>query len=124
MKITDELSAPTPTSPRNRCPHAVRGNAELLVLDELGASKPHPWVLDVLYSLLNTRYNRKKNHGGHLQLRRRASSLAVGRARDRLEDRIELPAAQPSLRDVPDGAPARETTSARTILGTRIRSRF
>jgi DNA replication protein DnaC len=35
-------------------------DAELLVLDELGASKPHPWVLDVLYNLLNTRYNRKK----------------------------------------------------------------
>jgi DNA replication protein DnaC len=34
--------------------------AELLVLDELGASKPHPWVLDVLYHLLNTRYNRKR----------------------------------------------------------------
>jgi DNA replication protein DnaC len=34
--------------------------AEVLVVDELGASKPHPWVLDVLYSLLNTRYNRKK----------------------------------------------------------------
>lgn len=33
---------------------------DLLVLDELGASKPHPWVLDVLYTLLNTRYNRKK----------------------------------------------------------------
>lgn len=35
-------------------------DAELLVLDELGASKPHPWVLDVLYHLLNTRYNRKR----------------------------------------------------------------
>src|SRR5262245_66288333 len=34
--------------------------AEILVLDELGASKPHAWVLDVLYSLLNTRYNRKR----------------------------------------------------------------
>jgi len=34
--------------------------AELLVLDELGASKPHPWVLDVLYNLLNTRYNRRR----------------------------------------------------------------
>ncbi len=32
---------------------------ELLVLDELGASKPHPWVQDVLYNLLNTRYNKK-----------------------------------------------------------------
>jgi DNA replication protein DnaC len=35
-------------------------DAEVLVLDELGASKPHPWVLDVLYNLLNTRYNRKR----------------------------------------------------------------
>lgn len=35
-------------------------DSELLVLDELGASKPHPWVLDVLYNLLNTRYNRKR----------------------------------------------------------------
>ncbi len=33
---------------------------ELLVLDELGASKPHPWVQDVLYNLLNTRYNQKR----------------------------------------------------------------
>lgn len=35
-------------------------DAELLVLDELGASKPHPWVTDVLYNLLNTRYNRER----------------------------------------------------------------
>jgi DNA replication protein DnaC len=35
-------------------------DVELLVLDELGASKPHPWVLDVLYNLLNTRYNRRR----------------------------------------------------------------
>jgi DNA replication protein DnaC len=34
--------------------------AELLVLDELGSSKPHPWVLDVLYYVLNTRYNHKR----------------------------------------------------------------
>jgi len=35
-------------------------DVELLVLDELGASKPHAWVLDVLYNLLNTRYNRER----------------------------------------------------------------
>lgn len=35
-------------------------NAEFLVLDEIGATPPHPWVQDVLYDLLNTRYNRKK----------------------------------------------------------------
>jgi len=34
--------------------------AELLVLDEIGATPPHPWVQDVLYDLLNTRYNSKK----------------------------------------------------------------
>ncbi|MEM9291382.1 MAG: ATP-binding protein [Acidobacteriota bacterium] len=30
--------------------------ARLLVLDELGAQKPTPWVLDVLYLVINTRY--------------------------------------------------------------------
>jgi DNA replication protein DnaC len=34
-------------------------HGELLVLDEIGATPPHPWVQDVLYDLLNTRYNRK-----------------------------------------------------------------
>ena len=33
---------------------------ELVVLDEIGATPPHPWVHDVLYDLLNTRYNAKK----------------------------------------------------------------
>lgn len=32
-------------------------NAELLVLDELGAGKTTPWVMDILYYLVNTRYN-------------------------------------------------------------------
>lgn len=39
---------------------APYAEAEILVLDELGASKPHPWVLDILYNLLNTRYNRER----------------------------------------------------------------
>jgi DNA replication protein DnaC len=34
--------------------------ADLLVLDELGARRPTDWARDVLYGLLNTRYNRKK----------------------------------------------------------------
>ncbi len=33
-------------------------DAELLVLDELGARRPSDWVREVLYGLLNTRYNR------------------------------------------------------------------
>ena len=39
---------------------APYASAELVVLDELGLSQGHPWVLDVLYDLLNTRYNRRK----------------------------------------------------------------
>lgn len=35
-------------------------DAELLVLDELGARRPTDWVRDVLYGLLNTRYNRRR----------------------------------------------------------------
>ena len=35
-------------------------DAELLVLDELGARRPTDWVRDVLYGLINTRYNRQR----------------------------------------------------------------
>jgi len=34
--------------------------AEVLVLDELGAQKPTPFVQDTLYLILNTRYNQKR----------------------------------------------------------------
>lgn len=33
--------------------------AEVLVLDELGAQKPTPWVVDLLYYVLNTRYTQR-----------------------------------------------------------------
>jgi DNA replication protein DnaC len=35
-------------------------DAELLILDELGSRRPTDWVRDVLYGLLNTRYNRNR----------------------------------------------------------------
>ncbi len=35
-------------------------NAEVLVLDELGASKPTDWVRDTMAQIINTRYNDKK----------------------------------------------------------------
>jgi DNA replication protein DnaC len=35
-------------------------DAALLVLDELGARRPSDWVREVLYGLLNTRYNRRR----------------------------------------------------------------
>jgi DNA replication protein DnaC len=33
--------------------------AELLVLDELGAQQPTPWVRDILYLIINSRYTRR-----------------------------------------------------------------
>ncbi len=35
-------------------------NVEVLVLDELGASKPTDWVRDTMMQIINTRYNDKK----------------------------------------------------------------
>jgi DNA replication protein DnaC len=49
-----------PTSPESK--HDVLDpviEAPLLVLDELGAQKPTPFVNDVLYLILNTRYTRR-----------------------------------------------------------------
>lgn len=34
--------------------------ADLLVLDELGAQKPTPWVQDVLYLIINSRYTERR----------------------------------------------------------------
>jgi len=61
-------------------------DAELIVLDELGASKPHPWVQDVLYNLLNTRYNRKKITIATSNFEDEPD--AVSGEKERLEDRL------------------------------------
>ena len=61
-------------------------DAEVLVLDELGASKPHAWVLDVLYNLLNTRYNRKRLTIATSNFEDEPDTASG--ERDRLEDRI------------------------------------
>lgn len=34
--------------------------ADVLILDELGAQKPTPWVQDILYLVINTRYTRRR----------------------------------------------------------------
>ncbi len=39
---------------------AIYRDTDLLVLDELGARRPTDWARDILYGLLNTRYNRKR----------------------------------------------------------------
>jgi len=61
-------------------------DVELLVLDELGASKPNPWVLDVLYNLLNTRYNRRRVTIVTSNFEDEPDR--EGGERDRLEDRV------------------------------------
>src|ERR687884_1323649 len=58
--------------------------AEVLVLDELGASKPTDWVRDTMMQIINTRYNDKKLTiftTNYLDVRRQPSE-------ETLEDRI------------------------------------
>jgi len=58
--------------------------AEVLILDELGASKPTDWVRDTMMQIINTRYNDKK-------LTILTTNYQDGRRTDRdetLEDRI------------------------------------
>src|SRR5207253_6352596 len=42
---------------------------DLLVLDELGSQKPSLFVQDILYYVINTRYNRSEEHTSELQSR-------------------------------------------------------
>lgn len=59
-------------------------DAEVLVLDELGASKPTDWVRDTMMHIINTRYNDKKLTlftTNYLDTRRRETE-------ETLEDRI------------------------------------
>lgn len=69
--------------------------AEVLVLDELGAQKPTPWVQDLLYLVINTRYAQRRPtlfttncrlEGGPQSLDGDVASLA--RRPPPLEDRI------------------------------------
>jgi DNA replication protein DnaC len=95
--------------------------AELLVLDELGASKPHAWVLDVLYNLLNTRYNRKRitiatsNYEDE-------PDVASGE-REKLEDRIGY-RLRSRLYEMCTLVPLRGKDYRKEVLGTHVRSRF
>lgn len=57
---------------------------ELLVLDELGATKPSDFARDMLYALLNTRYNHKKIT---IATSNFMDELGPGE-REKLEDRI------------------------------------
>lgn len=95
--------------------------AELLVLDELGASKPHPWVLDVLYNLLNTRYNRRKITIVTSNFEDEPDSTAG--ERDRLEDRVGN-RIRSRLFEMCLMVPMRGDDFRRTVVQGQIRSRF
>jgi DNA replication protein DnaC len=68
--------------------------AELLVLDELGAAKPTPWVMDLLYYVINARYMQRRIT--ICTSNRRDSTDDAGedgmlRAEESLADRISAP---------------------------------
>ena len=94
---------------------------ELLVLDELGASKPHAWVLDVLYNVLNTRYNRKKITIGTSNFEDEVDPASG--EKEKLEDRIGY-RLRSRLYEMCLAVPLRGGDFRKEVLGTRIRSRF
>ncbi|HKP69046.1 MAG TPA: ATP-binding protein [Pyrinomonadaceae bacterium] len=57
-EIQDSYNANTKTSELGVLAPVL--NADVLVLDELGASKPTDWVRDTMAHIINTRYNDKK----------------------------------------------------------------
>jgi DNA replication protein DnaC len=86
--------------------------AEVLVLDELGASVPTGWVQDTMYQIINRRYNDRK--------------LTIFTTNYRDEARI-VPAEEPtnSLRQVrPNSDRIREMTTLEDRIGARLRSRL
>ena len=47
-------------------------DADLLVLDDLGAEKTSEWVEETMNLIVNTRYNERRHHDLHVELRRHA----------------------------------------------------
>jgi DNA replication protein DnaC len=83
-------------------------NAEILVLDELGASKPSDWVFDTIAQVLNTRYNERRTTIITTNYANREPNLLPGRPLTVLEESRE------ALRN--------ETLGDR--IGERMRSRL
>ncbi|HEV8610002.1 MAG TPA: ATP-binding protein [Thermoanaerobaculia bacterium] len=95
--------------------------AELLVVDELGASKPHPWVLDVLYHLLNTRYNQKRITIATSNYEDQPDTASG--EREKLEDRIGY-RLRSRLYEMCTLVALRGKDYRKEVLGTHVRSRF
>jgi DNA replication protein DnaC len=83
--------------------------AEILVLDDIGSSKPSPWALETVGHILNTRYNEKRvtllttnyldsdglaatagagSHGGGSQAAQRAIGMRAPSIDDSLSERV------------------------------------
>jgi len=56
-------------------------NADILVLDELGAAKPSPFVQDVLYLIINTRYANRRTTLFTTNFRLRVDSASESKSR-------------------------------------------
>ena len=81
--------------------------AEVLLIDDLGASKPSPWALETIGHILNKRYNEK-----------RVTLLTTNYL-----DTAEAPPAPVRFPSGQAAAPARED-SLTERLGQRVRSRL
>lgn len=86
--------------------------AEVLVLDELGASVPTGWVQDTMYQIINRRYNDRKLTIFTTNYRDEARTLAVEETAN-------------SLRQVRASSDRiREMTTLEDRIGARLRSRL
>lgn len=66
--------------------------AELLVLDDLGAARPSQWVQEVLFHILNSRYNGRRTTiltSNHLDAAGGEPGASAGRQRDLREASLE-----------------------------------
>ncbi|MGH9969420.1 MAG: ATP-binding protein [Pyrinomonadaceae bacterium] len=89
--------------------------AEVLVLDELGATVPTDWVRDTLYQIINTRYNDKKLS---IFTTNYMDEVVIERDEDR-----EMPTRGRSGKKV-SGDRVREMTSLEERIGVPLRSRL
>jgi DNA replication protein DnaC len=88
--------------------------ADVLLLDDLGAGKPSPWALETVGHILNTRYNEKR------------VTLLTTNYLDRDDDTGVKPARQSSRFTMPSGQSiaANRDDSLEDRLGKRVRSRL
>ena len=95
--------------------------AELVVLDEIGATPPHPWVQDALYDVLNARYNGKKIT--IVTTNCADETEAPSGPKVSLEDRIGT-RNRSRLYEMCLSVPLRGDDYRRIVLSAQIRSRF